>query len=325
MKQRLRQSCFREWQESSYSVDYIVEIHCKKESNLDNALGLLYEQEKNGIPTKTTNLFKIHYSKDFRFSDFRASLGKSSENSGRKQDGARSSRKVKFSLKDSDGNELSPEQQEYYNPKIKELLSSGEWKSWYDKRAEYIRGGNFVKIDNNILIPVSGRKVVITDTTFENPYAKDVLVLTDYFDGDANDLITYIEKEVIKYGYSIQEIWKLVKNVYGETIFDIHNGAVGVNSKVNQRRKSDNRQNGKTLQGNQDGERTSTRSPKIDSEIKSSKKEDISSKRAIRYNFENRIVTYKDGTTAKFTVFRDGGENGLKIKGVKRKILLMVI
>ena len=110
---------FTNGKQSSYSVDYIVEIHCKKESNLDNALGLLYEQEKNGIPTKTTNLFKIHYSKDFRFSDFRASLGKSSENSGRKQDGARSDREVKFSLKDSDGNELSPEQQEYFkNSKV---------------------------------------------------------------------------------------------------------------------------------------------------------------------------------------------------------------
>lgn len=105
---------FTNGKQSSYSVDYIVEIHCKKESNLDNALGLLYEQEKNGIPTKTTNLFKIHYSKDFRFSDFRASLGKSSENSGRKQDGARSDREVKFSLKDSAGTSLSLSQREFF-------------------------------------------------------------------------------------------------------------------------------------------------------------------------------------------------------------------
>lgn len=105
---------FTNGKQSSYSVDYIVEIHCKKESNLDNALGLLYEQEKNGIPTKTTNLFKIHYSKDFRFSDFRASLGKSSENSGRKQDGARSDREVKFSIKDSAGTSLSLSQREFF-------------------------------------------------------------------------------------------------------------------------------------------------------------------------------------------------------------------
>lgn len=90
---------FTNGNQSSYTVDYIVEIHCEKESNLDNALGLLYEQEKNGIPTKTTNLFKIHYSKDFRFSDFRANLGKSSENSGRKQDGTRSDEEVRFSRK----------------------------------------------------------------------------------------------------------------------------------------------------------------------------------------------------------------------------------
>lgn len=176
----------------------------------------------------------------------------------------------------------SNDYQEYYNPKIKNLLSSGEWKSWYNKRAEYIKGGNFVKIDDNILIPVSGTKVVVTDISFENPYAKDVLVLTDNFDGDANDLIAYIEKEVIKYGYSIQEIWKLVENVYGETIFNIHNGAVGVDSKSNQRRKPSNRQDDRTLQGDQDGEGTSTRSPKVDSEVKSSRKEDISSAITLR-------------------------------------------
>ena len=30
----------------------------------------MYAEEKNGIPTITTNLFKIYYSKDFRYNDF---------------------------------------------------------------------------------------------------------------------------------------------------------------------------------------------------------------------------------------------------------------
>lgn len=78
---------FTDGKQASYTIDYIVEIYCENENNLDNAQRLLYEQEKNGIPTKTTNLFKIYYPKDFRYSDFRARIGKSSENSGNKQDG----------------------------------------------------------------------------------------------------------------------------------------------------------------------------------------------------------------------------------------------
>lgn len=100
----------------------------------------------------------------------------------------------------------------------------------------------------------------MTIVRFENPYAKDVLVLTNNFDGNAQDLIDYIEEEVIKYGYSIQEIGRLVKNLYGEEIFNIHHGTSGTNSESQQEWKSSNRQNDGILSREQDGKRISNKS-----------------------------------------------------------------
>ena len=117
--------------------------------------------------------------------------------------------------------------------------------------------------------------MVVTDVAFENPYAKDVLILTNNYDGDAHDLVLFIELEVFKYGYSIQEIWKLSKNVYGEEIFDIYNGTVGVDSKDNNGRKSNNRQNDGTLSDNENGKRTFARGSKADREIKLSLKDSV--------------------------------------------------
>lgn len=117
--------------------------------------------------------------------------------------------------------------------------------------------------------------MVVTDVAFENPYAKDVLILTNNYDGDAHDLVSFIELEVFKYGYSIQEIWKLAKNVYGEEIFDIYNGTVGVDSKDNNGRKSNNRQNDGTLSDNENGKRTFARGSKADREIKLSLKDSV--------------------------------------------------
>ena len=194
---------------------------------------------------------------------------------------------AKFSLKDSDGNELynsseiySKEKididedfQKYYNPRIKNLLSNKEWHFWYSERSAYLKGANFVKIDNNILIPVGPSKVVLTDIAFDNPYAKDVFITTEYFDGDAQGLIDYIDEGVTKYGYSIQEIWKLATNVYGETLFNIHNGATGLDSESINKWESSNRQNDRTLQGNEDGNGASKGSSKTDKKISFSLKE----------------------------------------------------
>ena len=90
--------------------------------------------------------------------------------------------------------------------------------------------------------------------------AKDVLILTNNFDGNAQDLIDYIEEEVIKYGYSIQKIGRLVKNLYGEGIFNIHHGTSGTNSESQQEWKSSNRQNDGILSREQDGKRISNKS-----------------------------------------------------------------
>ncbi len=180
------------------------------------------------------------------------------------------SSEIRYSNKINDDGENF---QKYYNPKIKNLLTTQEWKRWYNKRAEYIAGAKFVKIDDNILIPISGTKIVVTDIAFSNPYAKEVLVATNFFDGDAQILIDYIDKGVSNYGYSIQEIWKLATNVYGETLFNIHNGATGLNSENIGGWEFSNRQNDRTVQENEDGNGITKGIPKTNNQIKFSHKD----------------------------------------------------
>ena len=97
----------------------------------------LFEEYENGLST-SEELFRVIenyseqqgevYCREFSVEDFgtlseikqqRTTFRANNQDNQRKQDGTRSGRKVKFSLKDSDGNELSPEQQEYFkNSKV---------------------------------------------------------------------------------------------------------------------------------------------------------------------------------------------------------------
>ena len=58
----------------------------------------------------------------------------------------------------------------------------------------------------------------------------------------------------------MQEIGRLVKNLYGEEIFNIHYGTSGTNSESRQEWKSSNRQNDGILSREQDGKRISNKS-----------------------------------------------------------------
>ncbi len=320
----LNKIVFTDGKRNAYSIDTVVEIALDNETDLSIERGIIYASERKGIYTETNGIVEVYYAKDFKFSDFKRSLTKNTQNSNGEQDGARSSSEAKFSLKDSDDNELynsseiySKEKididedfQKYYNPKIKSLLSNDEWRFWYSERAAYLQGAKFVNIDDNILIPVGSSKVVLTDIAFDNPYAKDVLITTEYFDGDAQSLIDYIDKGVSKYGYSIQEIWKLATNVYGETLFNIHNGTTGLDSENITRWKSDNRQNDRTLQGSEDGNGTSKGSSKTDKKISFSLKDSdgntLSSEQ--QEYFKNSKVVGKDENLLKDIRFSLSGK-----------------
>ena len=115
----LNKIIFTDGKKGGYSINSIIEIACNNETDLTDIRGVIYAGEKHGIHTENSELFKIYYGKDYRYNDFITKLQSSSQDSNGEQDGARSSRKIKFSLKDSDGNELSPEQQEYFkNSKV---------------------------------------------------------------------------------------------------------------------------------------------------------------------------------------------------------------
>ena len=203
--------------------------------------------------------------------------------------------------------------QKYFNPKIKNLLSGKEWKFWYDERTAYLKGAKFVKIDSDILIPVGQNKIVVTDVEFGNPYAKEVVILTNDYDGNSFDLVKYIEKEAIKYDYSIQEIWKLAKNVYGETLFNVYNGTVGVDSESIEERESSNRQNDRVLQGDRFGEsadRKSTKSNDIKFSLKDSVEEDVVKRYGKTYNWAETGYILTDGTRLDLSGRRDGAMGG---------------
>lgn len=119
---------------NSYSIDTVIEIQLDNETDLDNARRLIYEQAKYDISTENSELFKVYYSKDFKFSDFTEKLQNNRKNSGVEQNGTRSNREIKFSLKE-DGlskkyrKEASTWKEKYYeaekrNSEINKLLDS---------------------------------------------------------------------------------------------------------------------------------------------------------------------------------------------------------
>lgn len=97
-----------------YSIDTIIEINSKDENTLSIERENIYVGEYKGIQTQTNELLKVHYSKNYRFSEFRAESESNLRNSNGKQDGTRSDGKTKYSIKDSNGRTLTKEQQEYF-------------------------------------------------------------------------------------------------------------------------------------------------------------------------------------------------------------------
>ena len=115
----LNKIVFTDGKHNAYSIDAVIIINLNNETDLSIERSIVYASERKGIYTETNGLVEVHYAKDFKFSEFQRKLTQNPQNSNGKQNGTRSGRKVKFSLKDSDGNELSPEQQGYFkNSKV---------------------------------------------------------------------------------------------------------------------------------------------------------------------------------------------------------------
>lgn len=92
----------------SYSIDTVVEINSKDKDILSIERENIYARESNGIQTETKGLFKVYYSKTYRFSDYGRNGNGNLQNRNGKQDGARSDRKtsraIKFSKETIDNN-----------------------------------------------------------------------------------------------------------------------------------------------------------------------------------------------------------------------------
>ncbi len=96
----LNKIIFTDGKKGSYSINSIIEIACDNETDLTDIRSVVYARERNGIHTENSDLFKIYYSKDFRYNDFIAKIQNYSQDSNGEQVGTRSSRKVRFSLKE---------------------------------------------------------------------------------------------------------------------------------------------------------------------------------------------------------------------------------
>ena len=106
----LNKIVFTDGKQYAYSIDTVIEIACYNETDLTDIRSVVYARERNGIQPKNSELFKVYYSKDFRYNDFVAEIQNYSQYSNGKQDGTRSyretSRVIKFS-KETVGNKNS--------------------------------------------------------------------------------------------------------------------------------------------------------------------------------------------------------------------------
>lgn len=91
---------------------------------------VVYEGERNGIYVQDSDLFKVHYSKDYAFNDFRKDVLENKRNSGRKQNG-RSNGETKFSLKENDTSKKYS--YELSDGQIKKLIADITMKKVYSK------------------------------------------------------------------------------------------------------------------------------------------------------------------------------------------------
>ena len=99
---------------NNYSIDTIIEIALNNETELSIERENIYASESKRIQTETNELLKVHYSKDYRFSDFKRNVDNGLRDSNGEQDGARSDRAIKFSHKDSQGRNLNKAQQDFF-------------------------------------------------------------------------------------------------------------------------------------------------------------------------------------------------------------------
>ncbi len=100
-----------------YSIDTIIEINSKDENTLSKERENIYVSEYKGIQTQTNELLKVHYAKNYRFSEFRAESESNLRNSNGKQDGTRSDGETRFS-KDGRDVRFSKRTARYINNKL---------------------------------------------------------------------------------------------------------------------------------------------------------------------------------------------------------------
>lgn len=116
---------------NTYSIDTVIEIQLDNETELSIARENIYARERNGIQAETNDLFEVYYSKDYRFSDFKRDVVEGVPNRNGEQDGTRSNREIKFSLK-KDG--LSKKYRyELSDGQIKKLLADKTKPKVYSK------------------------------------------------------------------------------------------------------------------------------------------------------------------------------------------------
>ena len=73
---------------NSYSIDTVITINLNNETDLSIERSIIYAGERKGIYTETNGLVKVHYAKDFKYSDFRRSVTKNLQDSYGEQNGA---------------------------------------------------------------------------------------------------------------------------------------------------------------------------------------------------------------------------------------------
>lgn len=122
---------FTDGKYDSFSIDTVIEINLDNETDLDDTRRFLYEQARNDIPTENSDLFKVNYSKDFKFNDFKKEVLENKRNSGIERDGRRSNGETKYSLKEDDSSKKYF--YELTDGQIKKLLADKTKKKVYSK------------------------------------------------------------------------------------------------------------------------------------------------------------------------------------------------
>lgn len=128
----LNKIVFTDGKQLNYSIKKIIEFYLKNETTLDNYRRIIYDTERRGIQSKTTNIFKCYNATDFSFNiwtEERTRSRKSSENNFRstnrtginaeteRTSSEGDSSDISFARtieKDSNGTPLSPAQSKFF-------------------------------------------------------------------------------------------------------------------------------------------------------------------------------------------------------------------